>query len=394
MVRHPNSLTSSLPRRVRDLHGARRAFGADAVDRICGGLLRADPPADAVVDEVGAGRGGRMILAAMGGESLPEDAPESVRRMVAHLLDVPEWVDWGRLDRGGRILLRSGIAAGLVLALRSLVVGYKAPAGNKPLVMSGQLSARVGRRLNETTKFVHAVSLPGGMRPGAEGFSITVRVRLMHAQVRKLVRDSGKWRAQLWGEPINQHDMTATTQLFSTVMLDGLRDLGVAFEREEADNAMHLWRYIGHVIGVEDALLPDTWAEGQRLSEIIEWTQGSPDEDARRLVQALFQVPLVEAQADPDPELVRRQQSILAGLFRYLNGDALADQLGIPASSWHRILKVGRPLISSFHAARRRSQTLDNLLYTMGLRYWEKSVENGLGGIPATFAPPERLHHS
>jgi hypothetical protein len=37
------------------------------------------------------------------------------------------------------VFLRPGLLGGLVLGLRSLVYGYAAPAGNKPLVFSGRL---------------------------------------------------------------------------------------------------------------------------------------------------------------------------------------------------------------------------------------------------------------
>src|SRR5436190_2004130 len=82
---------------------------------------------------------------------------------------------------------RRGLLGGLVLGARSLIYGYASPAGNKPLVLSGRLREAAAPRLHETSKFVSAIVRPGGLRPGGEGWRISVRVRLMHAQVRRMI---------------------------------------------------------------------------------------------------------------------------------------------------------------------------------------------------------------
>ena len=88
--------------------------------------------------------------------------------------------------------------------MRSLVLGYASPAGNKPLMLSGRLKEQALKRLNETARFVQAVCRPGGMRPLADGWQITVKVRLIHAQVRRMILKSGKWDEGAWGAPVNQ----------------------------------------------------------------------------------------------------------------------------------------------------------------------------------------------
>src|SRR5690606_6100879 len=146
------------------------------------------------------------------------------------------WVDWTRVDRAGKLFFRSGPAGGITLGAKSLVGGYCSPGGNKPLAFSGALESQVSRRLAETGRFVVATNTAGALRPGGEAWAITLRVRLMHAQVRRLLLRSGRWRSELWGAPINQHDMAATSLLFSVVFLSGLRELGVPVTREEAED--------------------------------------------------------------------------------------------------------------------------------------------------------------
>ena len=168
------------------------------------------------------------------------------------------------------MLLRHGLLSGLVLGFKSLVLGYCSPAGNKPLVFSGRLTADVNRRLAETARFVEAVSHPRGLRFGAPGFTTTVRVRLIHARIRHALRHAPSWKTAEWGTPINQYDMAGTVLLFSSVLLEGLRDLGASVSADEEDAVLHQWRAIGRLMGVEDELLASSgWeADGYPIERL------------------------------------------------------------------------------------------------------------------------------
>ena len=52
-------------------------------------------------------------------------------------------------------------------------------------------------------------------------------VLLQSRQVRKMILASGLWQSAAWGLPVNQHDLAGTTLLFSQVIIDGLRKLGM-----------------------------------------------------------------------------------------------------------------------------------------------------------------------
>jgi hypothetical protein len=138
------------------------------------------------------------------------DVPAPLAALVAEARHVPFWLDERRLERAHEVFLRGGVLGGITLGLCSLVHGYAAPAGNKPLAFSGRLKERADRRLAETGRFVTDVTAPGGLRPGAGGWRSVLRVRLMHAQVRRLLLESGRWSFEAWSHPINQHDMLAT----------------------------------------------------------------------------------------------------------------------------------------------------------------------------------------
>ena len=379
------------PRRVHRRAEARERFG-DLPERLVPYLDRKDPLADAVVAslvDTPAARRHELIEAALQGDLGEATAP--LRELCLAAGEVPPWLDWQRLRRAHEVFVRPGILGGLSLGLCSLVHGYAAPAGNKPLALSGQLKERADRRLAETGKFVTAVTALDGLRPFALGWQLVLKVRLMHAAVRRLVLGSDRWSLVDWSEPINQHDMLATILLFSSVFIDGIRVLGVHVTRDEADDYQHLFRWVGELIGVAPELLPATHAEATRLSSFILLTQGPPDDDSRELVSALLEGPLRLATTARERRRAERQVAIARGLCRSLIGDELADALGLRRDG-HRHWALGvRTTLRLLESARRGVPRLNDWVQMLGSRYWEFTVNQGLRGVPARYELPERL---
>ena len=382
------------PTRFTNLPEARARFG-DRVDRVGAFLSEVDDLADAVVTRIEAmprGRGWALFTeaAARGAESVA-DLPEEMRAIFREVERVPAWVDWTTLDRGGEVLLRAGLLGGLVLGLCSLPLGYASPGGNKPLVFSGRLQEQAPMRLNETARFVQAVCRPGGMRPRADGYQITLRVRLMHAQVRRMILRTGRWDLGAWGAPINQHDMAATTLLFSLVFLRGLRALGVRVTPDDGEEYMQLWRYVAHVIGVRAELASATEAEGTRLAELIRATQGPPDDDARALTRALLRGPLETVKSERARKNIERRIELSKALCRELLGEEVADALGVERTKMRIAVPVLKRVVGVAERLRESVSVMDRTALVTGTRYWDRVVEIGLAGATAEFGLPERL---
>ena len=377
------------PTRVVRPDEARRQYGS-AVDRFLPALWRTDPLADEAVDVLAAIGEGSHVLVDRAIDGAPE-APEAVRRMVDAAAEFPVWADESRMNRAGELLFRTGVPGGIALGAKSLLFGYCSPGGNKPLIWSGGLTSRVSRRLAETAKFVCAVAEPGGLARGAEGFRITIRVRLIHAQVRRLIRERGGWRADDWGVPINQHDMLGTILLFSNAWLEGVEAMGISMSHDEAEDYMHLWRVVGHIIGVEPELLPATRQEGERLGGIIELTQGEPDDDARRLVKAFLSHPVDRAASAAERRAIERRMQAYAGAVRGLLGDELADQLALPKDNWRFVVPAVREVVRRAERLRKTIPGGRRVALEAGRRHWRNVVELGLMGIPAEFGLPHQL---
>lgn len=384
----------AFPSRYANLIEARRRFGS-RVDRLGPWLGRVDEPADRVVEAIermGHAEGWRMLDRALShGISAVDHPPEAFRAFFAELDELPPWLDDEVLDRGGRLFMRAGVLGGIALGARSLVMGYASPGGNKPLVFSGRLVEQAARRLNETAKFVQAVSRPSGMRRFGEGFAITVKVRLMHAMVRRMILRSGRWDATKWGEPINQFDMAGTTLLFSLSVLDTFRTLGVKMTRDESDAYIQLWRWVGRISGVHHDILPASEHDAWQLAELINCTMGEPDDDSRALVKALFEHPLTMARTPAQRVLAERQVTFGFGIARALIGDELADKLAIPKNAFRFAVPAIHTLITAAENVRIRSSWADRAAYVTGTTYWDRAIAIGLAGATAEFKLPERL---
>ncbi len=319
------------------------------------------------------------------------DAPEAIRALFAEVDTVPVWVDWSALDRGGELLFRSGILGGIILGAKSLVLGYVSPAGNKPLVLSGRLQQQAARRLNETSRFVQAVCRPGGLRRHGDGFAITLKVRVMHAQVRRMILRSGQWDSARFGEPINQHDMAGTQLLFSIAVLEGLRSFGFRIPTDESESYMQLWRYVGRLIGVDPEINFSSELEARSLAELIAATQGEPDDDSRALVRALLESPHEGARSDEAKRRARLITRLGQGFVRGLLGDEMADSLAVPRTPWRYAMEVARAATRAAEVARETVPGTRMALIDAGHRYWDRVVQIGLAGATAEFRPPERL---
>lgn len=382
------------PTRFSNLADARSRWG-DRVDRLGRHLSRTDPLADRVVDAIEglpAGEGWRLFEEGIrGGAKAIPNAPAPMRELLESAAHVPAWVDWDTCDKGGALLMRAGPLGGAVLGARSLVLGYASPGGNKPLVFSGRLKQQAKRRLDETARFVQAVSRPGGMRPFADGWQITLKVRLIHAQVRRMIMKSGRWDSNAWGHPVNQHDMAGTVLLFSVAIIDGLRKLGMNIEHEEAERYVHLWRWVGRLIGVDEDVLPGSEAEAMRLADLISLTMGEPDQDSRDLTRCLF-----EAAYDgctTKGQIKQAERNVMVGrlVCRELIGDELADKLGVPKVTLRHAMPMMKRFVAMTERFTRAVPLGERGAVAVGTFYWDRVVEIGLQSATYDFALPKSL---
>ncbi|WP_280758530.1 oxygenase MpaB family protein [Prescottella agglutinans] len=215
------------------------------------------------------------------------DAPEALRTFFDAIERKPDWVDDALMRRGAEVCRRGGVNSLDVLG-SALLAGYRSSATTDLLVRTGRLNGDgARRRVGETVKRWYECVQPGGMDRDGQGWQLTVHVRLMHAMINRHYARSDDWSVADWGLPINQADQSATYELFCSFYLMGMRSLGMPISRDDGRAVMHLWRYIGWLMGVDDRFLALDEQDGRRKLYHVLLTSPAPDEHAVTLARAL-----------------------------------------------------------------------------------------------------------
>lgn len=339
------------PRDLVNADLAEHRYG-DAGRQWLDAMWHGDPLADAVVrDEYGSSTATAAVRAALAdGVDAVEGAPDSLRALFAFLEAEPDWLDHDRLDRAADALVRHNAVMGMVLGAASLVRGAGNTIAGKPLALTGRYVSQPAVRSVEVGEWLRQVLTPGGMRRGGSGFEYTVRVRLIHAHVRHGLERSGQWDEAAWGVPIPQPYMAFTMAEFGHIANDAMHQLGVRFTDRELDDIYHLWRYVGHVIGMSEDLNPRTEADHIRIEELYRLTSPGPGPDDRDFVVALTEDYLAPELANliPGSDKLRKALAlrVMYGLQRVFIGDHDADALGIPDDPIKHVLRRIGPVLA------------------------------------------------
>ncbi len=361
---------SAFPSRYENREEARRRFGAYA-DRYAGFYGVGDPLADALVGWIernGESAKAQFELALRRGISSVQGASPELRRFFERADALPVWVDFDQIRTGALAYQRFGILGMIVLSAWSLINGYHSSAAVKPLAFTGELRDRAQRRLAETARFVSEATQVDGLRLGRPGRDISLRVSLIHSHVRSACLESGRWRTDLWGLPINQADMFGTLLEFSLLMMDGAQRLGFFLTSQEREAILAMWRYCGHLSGVDPWLLEQLGSEAKtrHLAELLRMVQPGPDEDSLALTEQLLQVPGQNAKGKGPPFLALTVSRIHNGLARAFNGPEIADDLGIPDDLWQYSVYPIRATVAPFEWLRRRVPGASQLASRIG----------------------------
>ncbi|WP_421710601.1 oxygenase MpaB family protein [Alcanivorax sp.] len=238
----------------------------------------------------------------------------------------------GGLAAGGacrRVNLGFANVRSIALLVSSLVEGYSLSKATHVLIATGRLHQDVLRRVYETSQMTHNMNVPGGLRPGAEGHRTVMEVRLLHAMVRKYLRERG-WETEKYDAPINQEDMAFTIIEFNYLALRGMERMGAALSDDDRAASHHLWRFMARQNGVCDEMLTDSLDEEIYQYQRIRERQYNPNEEGRLLAQTV-----ITALAGQPP--FRLSEGLLFELSRICLGDELADVYALPRSAfWHR----------------------------------------------------------
>jgi len=328
---------------------------------------------------------------------VPPDVPEAVAHYFANTA-WPEFADPALVAAGEHVFTEWGPQICVALFCASLPVGYSADRIVRVLHSTGALETRALRRVFETAQFLFDVMDEGGLGPDGKGIRAAQRVRLMHAGVRHLLIETDAETARAaaaagttpellwpsaWGKPINQEDLAGTLLTFTVVVIDALEKLGVRLSADERRAYMHVWRVIGHFMGIVDEMLPVDEDDARQLWRAEQERQlYRTSEEGRHMAAAL-----VGAFSTLVPG--KRADFIGRGLVRHLSGGRACEAIGVSRLRWggHVVFAATMRINRMFV---RKQQHDPHFLNVTG-RFQRDLIHGLVFHEPAKFVVPDRL---
>jgi len=291
-----------------------------------------DPLADAVAADLVSfpPRQVHSLLAAVlqKPQELPPETPGSLRRFIAHALEVPDWFDEDIAMVASRAFLRNSDTVLAALVGGSIVEGF-ATLISKSFRIRGRVTVSGVRRLKQNGLQLIEQYLPGGMSPLGDGWKLTLRVRLVHAQSRLLIANSDEWSHERHGLPISAATVLLAGSAFSGRLMQHVATLGGDFSREEREAYVHVWRYTGLLIGIPKEVLFRDEEAAVRSFEVGRLCEPSADEDAIIMANSIVNsAPLVIGITEVAAR--RKLANYAYQISRELIGNELADTFLFP----------------------------------------------------------------
>ena len=278
--------------------------------------LRADPLADAAVARMlgaGAGQPDLDAIALLNRQlagwesngdlagwradaSLPAPMAQALEDFVRAARILPDWADPAKIARAEALFMDMSMLSCTLLFCASLPACYVLPELAAVLQVSGQLERHTDYRVRSTAAMIFPVMMKGGLTaPAGGGVAQALKVRLIHATIRHLVlrgaprpgqppleplQPAGPtlhhllhahgWDPARRGLPVNQEELAYTLLTFGYAFLQGLRRLGQGLPLVDEEAYLHAWNVLGHLLGIERALMADTMEQAATLFEDIQ----------------------------------------------------------------------------------------------------------------------------
>ncbi len=303
-----------------------------------------DPAGDEMMAELSQFGHAELREHIQAGMDQDEDALKKAPAIVREFFDgvtEPEWLDKSKFAPGIRMFHRNSkvILASFVAGV--LIEGFMTNI-SKSFFTTGRVRDQGVRRLQQNNRHLVESFIPGGLDRSGDGWKLSVRIRLIHAQVRRLLKESDEWDVDAWGLPLNAAHLGFALTAFSARLLKHMKRLGASYTKEESASFMAVWRYVGYLMGIPETILIRDESEALKLFEIGMICEPDPGMESISMANSLVNsAPLLAEMTDPEAR--RAFSKYIYGVSRAVIGDKLADQLKYPKTStlgvllWFRI---------------------------------------------------------
>lgn len=263
------------------------------------------------------------------------ESDPTLENLWEELTTAPPWVDWDRIRRGQLVFRRYLLPIVLGFGFQGFAGEIAAAVGPaEVLIRAGGLSSEnIWQRTAQTLRWLTEVTeSTESIQPGGRGHISTVKVRLIHAVVRRHILEIAESRPSYFdveqhGVPINAHDSVLTLTFFCcNPMWIQLPRLWVYPTDQEKEDFVALYRYLGHLMGVPTEYFASATQAKQTMDSLLDHKE--PPNVASRKITNTF----VNALVDMKPYNLSRG-FVEAGV-RSMNPGPVCDALGIGTPGW------------------------------------------------------------
>lgn len=330
-------MTITVPTAYRPGYEKARRTDPELAARYIEHTTKGDPLADAAIAAMHGmpqERIHHLITAGMDeDEAVFRNAPAALKELIAFSSATPGWFDSRAVYPGCRAFHRDSDLYVQALVGSSIVRGFSTLI-SKSFFMTGRLTDHGVRRLRQNIRQLIEIMIPGGMDRHGEGWKLSVRIRLIHAQVRYFLKRSEEWDEAEFGVPMHIGHIALASANFSAKVIEAAKRLGAEPTAEESEAFVQIWRYSAHLLGVPETILFRNEQEALDLFRVGFTCEPRPEIESIVMGNALVNsAPVVIGIRQP-----KKRQHLADYVYRVsraLIGDELANELRYPhQSTW------------------------------------------------------------
>lgn len=382
-----------IPARYVDGYQMARALDPDMAERYIRYTTLGDPMADHAVEQlakaVAPQQVHRMIAKTVDHyDDPPKDAPEALRELIEASAFVPDWFDPEIAMKATRAFLRNSdiVLGGLVGG--AIVEGFSTLI-SKSFRIRGRIVLNGVRRLKQNTLQLTEQFMPGGLEPGGDAWKLSLRIRLVHAQARMLIRRSDEWDPSEIGMPLSSAHMLLGAAAFSGRLMQHVARLGGDFSAEEQEAYVHVWRYTGLIMGIPDSIMFCDQASAVKAFQIATKCEPLPDDDAIIMANSIINcAPFLLGITETNER--RELAAFIYQVSRELISNDLADSFNFPKSRSVKQLPI---LFLRNKAAKTVQKLFPRLFAKRSAKRFNALLDaSDLGELEHSYALPTTLH--
>ena len=260
------------------------------------------------------------------------DAPQGLRDFFVDAPQPdPDWLDREAFGPGIRAFQRNSVLVLSAFVTGTLIDGFSTLI-SKSFVQTGRIFDNGVWRLKQNNRHQMEIFWPGGLERHGDGWKLSVRIRFVHAQVRRLLAQTEEWDHDAWGVPISAAHVGYSAACFAARTVKHSESLGARYSAEERAGFHAVWRYAAYLMGIPESILFTDENHALNIYRIGSTCEPPPTTEAIVMTNALINsAPLVAGITDPE-DRKKLVNKVIYPVSRGLVGDNLADKLKFPKS--------------------------------------------------------------